>query len=71
VFSIRPGFNSIASLRKQLTFPSRRASNVFGEFMPTSRSLAIMLLLVLSILPALIGQDTQSVPDSARIHLRP
>src|SRR6202035_1767024 len=37
--------------------------------MPTSRSLAIMLLLVLSILPALIGQDTQSVPDSARIQL--
>ena len=39
--------------------------------MPTSRSLAIILLLVLSTLPALLGQDAQPVSDNtARIQLK-
>lgn len=38
--------------------------------MPTSRSLAIILCLTLSVLPALLGQDTQPVPDTGRIQLK-
>ena len=43
---------------------------MFGGFMPMSRSLAIILFLPLSVLPALFGQDTQPVPDAGRIQLK-
>jgi hypothetical protein len=38
--------------------------------MPTSRSLAIILFLVLNLLPALIAQTTQPAPDDGRIQLK-
>jgi hypothetical protein len=42
---------------------------MFGGFMPTSRSLAIILFSLLSILPALLGQNTQPLPEAGRIQL--
>jgi Putative zinc dependent peptidase (DUF5700) len=38
--------------------------------MPTSRSVAIILFLAISVLPSLLGQDTQPVPDAGRIEIK-
>jgi hypothetical protein len=43
---------------------------MLGGFMPVSRSLAVILFLPLSVLPALLGQDAQQVPDAGRIQLK-